>query len=304
MYMIKNTLKLFLGGLTSLLIKQASAQLQNGSFEKWDTTQFFMYEVINPQSWISTNLYNVFNDLPYGCTPTTDSRTGKYALKLENFVDTSGNPYPAMVYTNSGDYFDKSNPKFKVIEKATKLIGFYKFSSPQTDSFEVSIVMYQGDETVGGGHVSVSEQTNVYTKFECVIDYITGATPDSAAISIISSMAEQPVAGTTLILDDLLLEGVSTGIKTPNTFVNSLQVYPNPASDYVNVGFKLTSNSLVSINILDITGKVVATLANNANILAGNFNNNYSLNGIKPGLYFVTINTNVGSSISQKFIVR
>lgn len=73
-------------------------------------------------------------------------------------------------------------------------------------------------------------------------------------------------------------------------------VYPNPASDVVNVN--LASASAATVELADLAGKVVSTqVVNGTNSVAVN------TSGLPAGLYVVTVKTANGSS-SQKVTVK
>lgn len=58
---------------------------------------------------------------------------------------------------------------------------------------------------------------------------------------------------------ELRSPGVSTGIATSNAIVSS-NIYPNPFFDEVAVEFQLTTSSLITIELLDVEGRIVETL--------------------------------------------
>ena len=67
--------------------------------------------------------------------------------------------------------------------------------------------------------------------------------------------------------------------------IQMLQVYPNPASEYLNVVFDHTGNT--SIQIIDMTGRTVYSTLHNA----GGFTNmTLDINQLNPGLYFLKVN--------------
>lgn len=65
------------------------------------------------------------------------------------------------------------------------------------------------------------------------------------------------------------------------------QVYPNPASDNVNIAFPLVENTTVSWTIYTINGQVVAQKSENAT--AGDFQTQIALNELPDGLYILAV---------------
>lgn len=89
------------------------------------------------------------------------------------------------------------------------------------------------------------------------------------------------------------------GIQTI-AFVNGINVYPNPATEFVNVSFELNNAQDVQISLVSIDGKVV-----NATSFANVSNVNTSLNtsNLSKGMYILNVTTNEGK-FTRNLIVR
>jgi len=99
--------------------------------------------------------------------------------------------------------------------------------------------------------------------------------------------ASKSNTGTTLV----------TGIKQASS-ANSVSVYPNPATQNLNVRFNYAKETSANISIADITGRTL--LAEQRDIKTGNaFQIN--IENLPTGLYFIKIETG-SSSIVEKFI--
>ncbi|MFN5415822.1 MAG: T9SS type A sorting domain-containing protein [Flavobacteriia bacterium] len=91
------------------------------------------------------------------------------------------------------------------------------------------------------------------------------------------------------------------GINT-NTNINNLSVYPNPAKDKIAIEINLNNKSNVSLNITDLTGKVV--LAKElGNQKAGNHTYTVDTNTISNGVYVMNIVTN-GVVSAHKLVIN
>ncbi|MBL7889616.1 MAG: DUF4397 domain-containing protein [Bacteroidia bacterium] len=75
-----------------------------------------------------------------------------------------------------------------------------------------------------------------------------------------------------------------------NSIITSLNVYPNPVNDQLNLNMSLESNSVVAIEIYDVTGKLVL---NNqlGTITSGNFVTQLNMSSLSTGMYNVSIVT-------------
>lgn len=85
------------------------------------------------------------------------------------------------------------------------------------------------------------------------------------------------------------------------TDVNSVfSVYPNPATNNLNVSLNNIENSSINISILSMTGQLVCK--NVEEVAGSDFNKSYDLSSYKKGLYYVQI-TNGSKSFTEKIIV-
>ncbi len=72
-----------------------------------------------------------------------------------------------------------------------------------------------------------------------------------------------------------------------------MSVYPNPATEYMNIEFNLEKSTRVSIDLLGLDGKKVKTLG--SRVAVGKQDMIYSLNGIESGLYMVRMMVDDGT---------
>lgn len=86
-----------------------------------------------------------------------------------------------------------------------------------------------------------------------------------------------------------------------NTFLLN-QNTPNPAQDITTINYSLTSNSLVSFSIIDISGKKVITLIEGAKS-AGAHSIKINTSSLPSGAYFYTISVN-GNEATRKMIIE
>ena len=96
-------------------------------------------------------------------------------------------------------------------------------------------------------------------------------------------------------IDNMTLGRNDVGTSEVN--VTGLNVYPNPATDLLNIVFDATSAS--SVQLTDLTGKVVAvqTAKVGANTISFNVEN------VNAGVYFVNI-SNASGNVAQKVIIK
>jgi hypothetical protein len=79
--------------------------------------------------------------------------------------------------------------------------------------------------------------------------------------------------------------------------VEGFNVYPNPASDVLNI--KFDANSETSVNLMDLTGKIVAS----QNAQAGTVTTAFQIADLNAGIYFVNVKSANGSA-TQKVVIK
>ncbi|MCC6187140.1 MAG: T9SS type A sorting domain-containing protein [Chitinophagaceae bacterium] len=117
-----------------------------------------------------------------------------------------------------------------------------------------------------------------------------------AVVTLING-ADESVLNT----NNLKLTNVS--IKEAVAGVNNLDVYPNPATDVVTTKFSLTEQSNVAIEIVDMLGKVVKTIASKS-LTAGTYEVPTSVAELANGVYLVKVTTDNGSITERIAIAK
>jgi hypothetical protein len=93
----------------------------------------------------------------------------------------------------------------------------------------------------------------------------------------------------------------STTIFTPVIEDIEFTVYPVPAKDFLNIEYTLNETENVSINITDISGKLVKNIINN-NQNKGHYNSNVNIESLNKGIYFVSFVTKNNTSVKKLII--
>lgn len=106
-----------------------------------------------------------------------------------------------------------------------------------------------------------------------------------------------------IAIDDIMIRGNNT----PTTIAESasalsLNVFPNPATENVQVNYELSSETAVTINLYDVTGKLVSTISK-GNQPAGRHFAFINAAELAKGFYTVSVQTNNAIS-TTKLIVK
>lgn len=83
---------------------------------------------------------------------------------------------------------------------------------------------------------------------------------------------------------------------------NSFVVYPNPASQNVNIAFSIVEKNKVTITIYDVLGNTVSTLSQASTFDKGNNSINLNTSELASGIYYVSLVVN-GSKQTKKLII-
>lgn len=108
--------------------------------------------------------------------------------------------------------------------------------------------------------------------------------------SIVLGIGSPTVTGTVRSNKAVTVVGLNENVLTENSF----NVYPNPTNGVLNLNVNKIGLEPKEITIVNLTGKIV---------YQSNFKNSISLNQIKPGLYFIQIQTNLGN-YKKKLIIN
>ncbi|MBI1223132.1 MAG: T9SS type A sorting domain-containing protein [Bacteroidetes bacterium] len=87
-------------------------------------------------------------------------------------------------------------------------------------------------------------------------------------------------------------------------FVKNINVYPNPTTQKLSIEFDLATNSDVTVQVLDLSGKVVATPLAQTELFGGAQSVSADLGGLNNGVYFVVVKTSNGVQTAKVVLNR
>jgi hypothetical protein len=106
--------------------------------------------------------------------------------------------------------------------------------------------------------------------------------------------------GNNVFIDNIRVGDFAVGTDEPNLLDGAVEVFPNPASTAVNIDFQLVEATSVTIDVLDITGKLVTRLDENRPYASGSYIRTW--NPADAGIYIVRIRSGIGEH-SERVIV-
>lgn len=253
-----------------LVVFSASSQdIPNASFENWHPYSAGEY----PDFWTTSDSISVFNSGGTSVSKTTDSYDGTYAIKLKSVsvvifgfptkgpgFATNGNI--ALVGTNivfSGGSPDTSRSRF--------FTARYKyFPANPLDAAYIKVHLMKWNSTTSSRDTiatGVHEITGDHTTYDQLIlplvykDFIEQ--PDSCLITLQSSRnVNDAYEGTELIVDSLGFSGF-VGIEELKKSIRSVNVFPVPADNELNIDVVLNNPLSLTYEIYDNRGRLIAS---------------------------------------------
>ena len=295
---MKKSLLTIIGCAFSFSLAIGQTQPPNPGFEDWD--DLGNYE--EPTEWSSANECSDQLGVYSSAKTSTDPHSGTYAARMVTQNALFGAIKVNGLIATSTMICDPLNPGNKdgkpYFERPDSIVGWYKYAPVDTDNGYVQVMLL---DTVAGGSVDTiayikhdfNDAKAEWTRFSAPINYNSTGYPNLCAILFNSSWGNgnnnEAFVGSELIIDDIeLVFNPTTGL-TEGYDATEWRVYPNPASDEVNIS--IGREGLANIEVLDITGKVVF------NKVVNGANRSVSVLGLTEGIYLYQLTTTDGQAI-------
>jgi hypothetical protein len=180
--------------------------IPNNDFEDWT---LLSYE--EPDEWTTTNVFYIASGEDNPCaTKSEDSHSGDYALRIENsFIENMG--IILSIATTSDNIFNMA-PTIPLDFNPSSLEGYYKYTSPESDSAMIVVFLY-GTYDMGGefndGDGKFLQAASEYTFFEIPLFVPEDVNILATGVVIIpgknNMIADTNIPGSVLLIDDLAL---------------------------------------------------------------------------------------------------
>jgi hypothetical protein len=169
-------------------------------------------------------------------------------------------------------------------------------------TYRIKLVDFGADNGFGGGddteHETVFEMpaTETWTNHKIALADMTGLTATSNVSQIIFSAL--PTADVTLYLDNIYFSKPESNTVKEEIF-STFNVYPNPATDVINIDLSAKSGIIHSFQITNISGQTVASQEVNSPVVSQAVN----ITNLTAGVYFIKVNAEQGV-FTQRVIVK
>jgi PKD repeat protein len=280
-----------------ITIRSSTATYQTGWQEGFETSAIpnADWTVVNPAgvTWTRTNLA---------------AATGTYSMYLKNTTNTGLSSDDAISPSMNFSALTTPSFKFKVAyaQKNSSQMDFLKVYSSINcgQSWTLKYSKYgQGLQTLGTGVYQSTAFTPTASQWRTETVPLGSLGSQQNVIWKFTFICDSTTAGNNIYIDDINLTGAGVGID--NEIENTISFYlaPNPSNGQTTVNFTLVNKMPVKVDISDMLGRKIETLANS------NYNpGEYKLSvgdkvNYSRGIYFV--NLQVGDKIfSQKMLVE
>lgn len=281
----------------------AIAQIPNAGFETWTNTAGYN----TPTGW--DNLNATTNALSvYTCTKGTPGFAGSSYLQLTSKTVTGFGVAPGVAVSGLIDvtnYAPKSG--FPNTTRPVSLTGSWQYMAYGSDAGSVTILLSKWNstmmmrDTIAYASQTLSGMVMSWASFTIPLTYRSSSFPDSAMI-ILSASGTTPVNNSYLYVDDLAFAGsVPSGVTSVNNILNDVSVFPNPATTEISVGYSATETGSMTINISDITGKVISSTTHNS--IQGKNTVSFNTASFSKGIYLVTLVSDAGKH-TEKIVIE
>ena len=93
--------------------------------------------------------------------------------------------------------------------------------------------------------------------------------------------------------------------ETANNFLSEINVFPNPATTNLKVGFALEGNSTVNIKMMNVNGQEVKAFISDLNLPQGKYEYNFELpQTIAAGNYFIEVSSGTRKSTKKVLVTK
>lgn len=266
--------------ISFLNILTAQDTIPNSGFEYWNSATTVKY-------WETTNIF-----LPPGtntCFRTEDSHSGDYAMLLQT-IKIDGDLIPGVATCGTIDYYSASGGA-PYTDRPSVLTGYVKHPG-HNDSVFIAVQFFKNGEQIGGGIWGTKDSIPEYSQFIAPISYNSSVTPDTVNIIILTDWNKQ---GSTLMVDDLEFS-IQTSTLTHSTPSSKLNVYPNPASNFINIETPFDAN--YTVQIFNLSGIKVKEM------ISGFVCCRIDIGNLPLGTYVLVVESADRKQIKRKIIIK
>jgi hypothetical protein len=252
----------FIFGLLCLSVSVWSQDLDNGGLESWNYNSAANY--YEPTGyWATANQLSLLS----ASAPITTFRestlvySGEYAAKMVtgSFLTL---PVPGTIVVgtfeiNIADPSQSFNMGMPFTERPDYFSGYYMYFPEGGDSSVIYAELRKNGALIAEAPLVIYDTVDQYTYFSIPFSYSSQEAPDSMTVVAVSSAGGQEfnaVEGSTLYVDELSFS-YAVNINVPLMPEITMQVYPNPSSNYLYVQGAINADAKASLQLYNLQGQ-------------------------------------------------
>lgn len=253
---MKKTIYTLIALLFATTISKAQAPIPNGGFEDWSSMG--MYD--NPDNW--TTLNDMTSSMEtFTCLQGTPGNPGSAYIKLTSKTIGVGVIPGIAVCGKIDESTMQSTTGFSYTDRPQNLTGKWQHMIFGTSQGFIDVQLTRWDVqqqtriTVASAHKNLTGMAMSWAAFTIPLSYVDGGDPDTCIIVLAASGAV-PANNDYLWVDALDFTGTVTGISNIADD-KSINMFPNPANNFLSIDLSSFGNSKVSVQISDVLGRIV-----------------------------------------------
>lgn len=177
---------------------------------------------------------------------------------------------------------------------------------------EIDLPAYAGPDNwfIPGDSVYIGRESDVEIDESCIWYKLTSPTTSITIDTIAGIWVKPAVTSTYVVRQQLWCSGVKwdtvvvslsgVGISEMESILNDIQLYPNPASDYVQVQYTLDiSNPFTGLSIFNKLGQLIRA----EEITFKNKKVHVPISELDNGLYFLELRNSSGQTVKKRFVL-
>lgn len=270
--------------IAMLLFTSASAQIPNGGFESWVDHGTYM----DPAGWLT------YNDMVTSSGPVITveqgfpGAVGALYAKITTRALPVGSALQGWMSING----------FAYAGRPERLTGQWQYGIQPGDTGVVTVALSKWNSTFGTrdpiafGTLEVMGDLAGWHPLSVPFTYYSEEVADTAYIQFEASINfADPVVGSFMKVDDLAFAGtvgVAEQLAAP-----SLQIYPSPTADLLNV---VAPQRISEVKVMDITGRMVQERNANAESIA------LDVAALQTGRYLMQLRMADGKRVVRSFV--
>jgi len=174
--------------------------------------------------------------------------------------------------------------------------------SPNSTKFKIKLVDFGADKGYQGGDDSDHELTfdapamEEWVNYHIALSDFTGLTGRENLAQIV--LVSEPTGTSVIYLDNFFFsKGYPTSLTEKEAF-SSFNVFPNPATDAINIELTARTGTILNYTVRSINGQVILNKEVNSKVL----NQTLNTTNFGTGVYFLQVNTDQGA-YTHKIII-